>query len=66
MTTDVTPCQHEQVPSGSHAICASMWVWPSMKPGETTRPSASISRRPFSLMRPMRLIRPWVTPTSAR
>src|SRR5262252_4828531 len=33
MTTLVTPCQHEHVPSGSHATCASMWVWPSMKPG---------------------------------
>ena len=34
ITTEVTPCQHEQLPSGSHATCASMWVWPSMKPGD--------------------------------
>ena len=47
MTTVVTPCQHEHVPSGSQKICASMWVWPSMKPGVTTWPSASISCRPL-------------------
>ena len=27
---------------------ASMWVWPSMKPGVTTWPSASISRAPLA------------------
>ena len=43
MTTLVTPCQHEHVPSGSQSTWASMWVWPSMKPGVTTWPSASIS-----------------------
>jgi hypothetical protein len=26
MTTEVTPCQHEQLPSGSQATWASMWV----------------------------------------
>ena len=36
MTTVVTPCQQELVPSGSQNTCASMWVWPSMKPGVTT------------------------------
>ena len=44
ITTEVTPCQHEQLPSGSQATCASMWVWPSMKPGETISPSASMVR----------------------
>ena len=44
MTTLVTPCQHEQLPSGSQATCASMWVWPSIKPGATISPSASIAR----------------------
>ena len=38
ITTEVTPCQHEQLPSGSHATCASMWVWPSMKPGDDDQP----------------------------
>src|SRR6266851_4618961 len=58
ITTDVTPCQHEQLPSGSQAICASMWVWPSMKPGETISPLASMVRLaavatlPISTMRP--------------
>ena len=33
MTTVVTPCQHELVPSGSQKTWASMWVWPSTKPG---------------------------------
>ena len=45
ITTLVTPCQHEQVPSGSQKTWASMCVWPSMKPGATTWPSASISSR---------------------
>ena len=43
ITTVVTPCQHDDVPSGSQNSCASMWVWPSMNPGVTTCPSASIS-----------------------
>ena len=34
-TTDVTPCQHDDVASGSHASCASRWVWMSTKPGVT-------------------------------
>ena len=38
ITTEVTPWVHEQLPSGSHITCASMWVWPSMKPGETIKP----------------------------
>ena len=36
MTTLVTPWKHELVPIGSQKICASMWVWPSTKPGVTT------------------------------
>ena len=34
-TTDVTPCQHDDVASGSHASCASRCVWMSTKPGVT-------------------------------
>ena len=34
-----------------------MWVWPSMKPGVTTWPSASISRAPRSRIRPIRAMR---------
>ncbi len=36
MTTLVTPWKQELVPIGSQKICASMWVWPSTKPGVTT------------------------------
>ncbi len=43
--TVVTPCQHEFDASSSQKTCASMWVWPSMNPGVTTWPSASISSR---------------------
>ena len=45
ITTDVTPCQHDERASGSQPICASRWVWRSTKPGVTSRPVASISRR---------------------
>ena len=41
-TTDVTPCQHDDVASGSHAICASRCVCTSTKPGVTYAPSASM------------------------
>src|SRR5687767_12822411 len=44
--------------------CASMWVWPSMNPGATISPSASITRRAESLMRPMATMRPAEIPTS--
>jgi hypothetical protein len=44
MITLVTPCQQEQLPIRSHDTWASMCVWPSMKPGATIRPSASIVR----------------------
>ncbi len=43
ITAVVTPCQHEFAPCGSQNTWASRWVWPSMKPGVTTWPSASIS-----------------------
>ena len=36
MTAVVTPCQHELLPLASQNTCASMCVWPSMKPGVTT------------------------------
>ena len=66
MTTVVTPCQQEEVPSGSQKTCASMWVWPSTMPGATTWPSASITSRARSRMRPSVTMRPCRTPTSAR
>src|SRR5215471_19230956 len=66
MTTLVIPCQHDDVPSGSQKICASMWVWPSMKPDVTTWPSASITSRARSRIRPIVVMRPCRTPTSAR
>src|SRR5438876_4356428 len=66
ITTEVMPCQQDEVPSGSQKICASMWVWPSIKPGVTTWPSASITSRARSRMRPIVTMRPWRTPTSAR
>jgi hypothetical protein len=66
MTAVVTPCQHEQLPSGSQNTCASMCVWPSMKPGETTWPVASISSFPLSRMRAIAAILSPTTPTSAR
>src|SRR6266540_3963840 len=66
ITTLVMPCQQEEVPSGSQKTCASMWVWPSTKPGDTTRPSASMTSRADSRMRPMVAMRPSLTPTSAR
>ena len=56
MTAVVTPCQHEFAPCGSQKTWASRWVWPSMKPGVTTWPSASSSRSPRSRIRPTRAI----------
>ncbi len=44
MSTVVTPCHELEVINGSHATCASRCVCRSMKPGETIRPAASISR----------------------
>ena len=44
MTTDVTPCQHDDDMSGSHPTWASRWECRSTKPGVTRRPSASITR----------------------
>ena len=66
ITAEVTPCQHELAPEASQNTWASMWVWPSMKPGVTTCPSASISLAPRSPMGPTRAIRSPTTPTSAR
>ncbi len=67
ITTVVTPCQHDGLPIGSHASCASRCVWMSTKPGVTTRPSASISstaRSPCSS--PIAEIRSPTMPTSAK
>ena len=66
MTAVVTPCQHEFAPCGSQKTWASRWVWPSMKPGVTTWPSASSSRAPRSRIRPTRAMVPSTIPTSAR
>ena len=66
MITLVTPCQHEQLPSGSHATCASIWVWPSMKPGARISPSPSTTRFAGARIRPISAMRPPATPTSAR
>ncbi len=66
ITAVVTPCQHELAPIGSQNTWASMWVWPSMKPGVTTWPSASISCVPRAAIRPTAAIRPSTMPTSAR
>ena len=67
MITVVTPCQQEQLPIGSHATWASMWVWPSTKPGATIRPSASIVRSATAApTRPTSTMRPPCTPTSPR
>ena len=66
MTTVVTPCQQEQLPMGSQATCASMCVWPSMKPGATIRPSASIVRSATEATRPTSTTRPPAIPTSPR
>src|SRR5437762_10168692 len=65
-TTDVTPCQQEDVASGSQAICASRWVCTSTKPGVTYAPSASISRLPFASTVPTSTTRSPSIATSAR
>src|SRR5262249_13637518 len=65
ITTVVMPWKHDEVPRGSQKIWASMWVWPSTKPGATTSPSASMTSRARSRMRPIVSIRPWRTPMSA-
>ena len=44
-TTDVTPCQHDDVAIGSHAICASRCVCMSTKPGVTYAP-VGVDRAP--------------------
>ena len=66
ITAEVTPCQHELDPVASQNTWASMWVCPSMKPGVTTWPSASISRSPRPSIRPTAAMRSPITPTSAR
>src|ERR1700757_2879715 len=38
MITLVTPCQHEQLPSGSQLTCASICVVPAMNPGSNDHP----------------------------
>ena len=60
----VTPCQLIGVRSGSQPIWASRWVCRSMNPGETVRPSASMTSDPFGAMAPISAIRPSLTPMS--
>ena len=67
MSTVVTPWKQELVPIGSQKTWASMWVWPSTKPGATTRPSAStVSFAAAPSRRPISAIFPLTTPMSAR
>ncbi len=67
ITTLVTPWKQELVPMGSQKIWASMWVWPSTKPGATTRPSAStVSAAVAPFSRPISAMRPSLTPMSPR
>ena len=66
-TTEVTPCQHDELQGASQATWASRWLWMSTKPGVTSRPEASIVR----VARAGRARRPPCTrsptmPTSAR
>src|SRR5689334_12150061 len=65
-TTDVTPCQHDDVATGSQPTWASRWVWTSTNPGLTTRPSASIDSRPSPSRSPTAAMRSPVTATSPR
>ena len=57
MSTVVMPASSsdciQALPFGPSFTC----LWPSMKPGATTWPSASISRRPRSVMRPIAAMR---------
>ena len=64
--TVVTPWLTLQAIPGSERTARSSWVWASMKPGETTRPLASISRSPrIASSRPTAKIRSPSTATSA-
>ena len=65
MTTDVTPCQHDELSSGSQPICASRCVCRSTNPGVTSRSVASISRAPRSSTSPTATMRSPLIPTSA-
>src|SRR5437762_5042231 len=65
--TVVTPCHDDGVKSGSQNTWASKWVWVSMNPGASTRPSRSTSSAPSPRgIVPIRAITPSLTPTSAR
>lgn len=63
--TVVMPCRI--VLSARPLTSSGMPAWPciSMKPGDTTRPAASISRAPRSLIRPTDAMRPPAIATSA-
>ena len=67
ITTEVTPCQHDDDISGSQPIWASRWECRSTKPGVTVRPSASMTRpAPPASTSPTAVIRSPSTATSAR
>ena len=66
MTSVVTPCMMELTARGSTSSVKSEWLWMSMNPGATTRPSASrISTSSESARSPMSTMRPSYTATSA-
>ena len=67
MTTDVTPCQHDELMSGSQPIWASRWEWRSTNPGVTSLPSASMtSAAPDASTSPTATMRSPSIATSAR
>ena len=65
ITAVVTPCDDTEAQTGSQKIWASRWVCPSMNPGATMHPLASISFRPRSSTSPTATIRSPDTATSA-
>jgi hypothetical protein len=66
ITAVVTPCQHDTVPTGSQASCASRWVWMSTKPGVTSLPVASITSVAVPSHAPTSTMRSPTMATSAR
>ena len=67
MTAVVTPCQHELDPVASQNTWASMWVWPSMKPGrDHLALGVDLRGAPLADRGPTKAMRSPTTPTSAR
>ena len=65
-TTEVTPCQHDELQGASQATWASRWLWMSTKPGVTMRPDASMVRVAGPESSPTSVTRSPTMPTSAR